>query len=182
MRWLGKLRHVLPSLMIWVQASGSTDERREATCPLTSHVCCGVHTDTRNHKAVFSEQSSYEHRNWSSKHRAPSELHQVLCVYIGGFMRFLSVSTSGYLFLVLLLGSFPSVCLSCPTPIWWVLFYLLVFYFVVFYYYPLEACLVSNERHKGGWIWMEGRGCGEELGRVEGGETIIRIHMWEKIQ
>lgn len=45
---------------------------------------------------------------------------------------------SGFLILFcLLIGSFPSACLSCPTLMF--LFYL-IFYFVIPYYYPSETC------------------------------------------
>ena len=77
------------------------------------------------------------------------------------FMVFLSVQTSGSLILVPSLGFF-SFCLfilSNSDVIGFVcLFYPVTFYFVIFYYYPLEACLFSNERQKGIQI-------GEEVGR-----------------
>lgn len=37
---------------------------------------------------------------------------------------------------------------SCCFPIFSILFYLNILYFVIFYYYPLETCLLYNERHK----------------------------------
>lgn len=58
-------------------------------------------------------------------------------------------------FLCLLFGSFPCVCLI-PMSV-----------FVLFYYYPLEACCFLRDR-KG--VDPDGRGSGEELGGVEGGE------------
>lgn len=51
-------------------------------------------------------------------------------------------------------------------------FYLTTFYYIC--YYHLKSCLCSNER------WKENRseceGCREELGRKDGGGTIIRIY------
>ena len=40
-------------------------------------------------------------------------------------------------------------------------------YYIVFYYYPLEACLLSNEREKGSRSRWEGRwgGTGRSRGR-----------------
>lgn len=48
-------------------------------------------------------------------------------------------------------------------------FNLIIFYHVIFYYYPLEACVFSNEIQK---IYIDGR---EGLGEAEGRETIVRI-------
>ena len=45
--------------------------------------------------------------------------------------------------------------------------------FILFYYYPLEACLFSNERQKGGR--SRGEKGGEELTGVEGRGTTTRI-------
>jgi hypothetical protein len=47
-----------------------------------------------------------------------------------------------------------------------------ILYFILFYYYPLEACLFSDEKQKGGGSY--GRVGGEELGGVEGGRSVIR--------
>jgi hypothetical protein len=44
----------------------------------------------------------------------------------------------------------------------------------MFYYYSLDACLFSNEREK--QVDLGGTGGQEELGRVEGRETIVRIY------
>jgi hypothetical protein len=51
------------------------------------------------------------------------------------------------------------------------LFYLIRLYF---YYYLLEASLFSNERQK--VVDLDRRESGEELGGVEGVETVIRIY------
>jgi hypothetical protein len=45
--------------------------------------------------------------------------------------------------------------------------------FVLLFYYPLEACLFSNERQKGGR--SRGEKGGEELTGVEGRGTTTRI-------
>ena len=50
----------------------------------------------------------------------------------------------------------------------------LIFYFVIFGCYLLEACSFLM-RHKKE-MDLDGRGGGEEIGKVEGGETIIRIY------
>lgn len=49
---------------------------------------------------------------------------------------------------------------------------------ILFSYYPLDACLLSNMRHKGGD--PDGKRGGHELGRIEGGETNHDI-LYEKI-
>jgi hypothetical protein len=48
----------------------------------------------------------------------------------------------------------------------------LVLSFILFYYYTLEVCFLMRDR-KG--VDSGGRGDGEELGGVEGGESISRI-------
>lgn len=60
---------------------------------------------------------------------------------------------------------------------------ILIFFFgfalsFVFYYYSLDACLLSNRDRKG--VDSNGRGCGEELGGVKGGETVIRTYCMKK--
>ena len=50
-----------------------------------------------------------------------------------------------------------------------VLFYILL---NVLIYYPLEACLFSNEKQKGSGSKWERRG--QELGIVEGGKIVIK--------
>lgn len=52
-------------------------------------------------------------------------------------------------------------------------------YYIVFYYYPLEACLFSNESQKGSGSGKEGSG--EELESIEGEVTIIKIYYMRKI-
>lgn len=47
------------------------------------------------------------------------------------------------------------------------------FYIAIFYYYLLEACSFLVSYGKG--VDQDGRGVGEELGGVEGRETISRI-------
>lgn len=47
-------------------------------------------------------------------------------------------------------------------------------FFILYFYYPLDACVFSNERQKG--VDPNGRRNGKELGRVEGEETVIRIY------
>jgi hypothetical protein len=50
---------------------------------------------------------------------------------------------------------------------------------ILFFYYPLEACLFSNERHKaGGPEWKGGEG--HKLERVERGETVIKVYYMRK--
>ena len=51
-------------------------------------------------------------------------------------------------------------------------------FFVMFYYYPLEACFFEVRYRKG--MGEDGLGGGEELGGVEGGETVIRIYYVKK--
>lgn len=63
--------------------------------------------------------------------------------------------------------SFSSTHLSYPTS-------LVLFYLVLFYYYSLEAYLFSKERQKGSGSRFHGSR--EGLGRVEKGETTIRIY------
>ena len=46
---------------------------------------------------------------------------------------------------------------------------------LLFYYYPFEACLFSNERKGEEGLDLGWRRVGEELGIVEGVETLIRI-------
>lgn len=48
----------------------------------------------------------------------------------------------------------------------------------MFYYYPLEACFFEVRYRKG--MGEDGLGGGEELGAVEGGETVIRIYYVKK--
>ena len=43
--------------------------------------------------------------------------------------------------------------------------------YILSYYYPLEACLFSNETQKR--VILEGGGRWEELGGTERGETVI---------
>jgi hypothetical protein len=86
------------------------------------------------------EQSSYELKNWSSKHRAYMGLQQVLCLYIIDirlvFLWDFSVSELvGLLFLCLLLGSFPSVSLHYPTSMW--------FCFILLYFILLCFLIIS---------------------------------------
>ena len=54
----------------------------------------------------------------------------------------------------------------------------LIFYFVIFGCYLLEACSFLMRDRKG--VDLEGRRGGEDLGRVEGEETIIRIYYMRK--
>jgi hypothetical protein len=63
--------------------------------------------------------------------------------------------------------SFSSTHLSYPTS-------LVLFYLVLFYYYSLEAYLFSKERQKGSGSRFHGSR--EGLGRVEKGETTVRIY------
>lgn len=48
----------------------------------------------------------------------------------------------------------------------------------MFYYYPLEACSFLMWDRKG--VDPDGKGGGEELGEVEGGETVIRTDFVRK--
>ena len=50
--------------------------------------------------------------------------------------------------------------------------------YILYYYYPLEACSFLMRRKKGSGSGWEGSG--EELGGVEGGETIIGIYCMKK--
>jgi hypothetical protein len=69
-----------------------------------------------------------------------------------------------YLFLLPFLGLF-----------FFCLFYSNVLVVVLFSFnYPLEACLSSDERQKRGR--SDERGCGENLGGVREGETVIRVY------
>lgn len=81
-------------------------------------------------------------------------------------------------------GSFPSVCLSlvCFVQLDVIFsFYLIIFYLVTIGCYLLEACyFFSDDRQKGNRSRWEWRGCGEELGGVEGEESIIRINHMRK--
>lgn len=51
--------------------------------------------------------------------------------------------------------------------------------FIIFYYYPLEECLFSNEQQKGSGSGREGSK--EELERIGGEVTIIKIYYMRKI-
>jgi len=50
-----------------------------------------------------------------------------------------------------------------------------LFYLIISYYYPIDVCSFSNERQKRG-VDLDRRGNGEELGGIQGGETVIRIY------
>jgi hypothetical protein len=86
----------------------------------------------------------------------------LFCFVVG----FLTVGMSGSLVLAPSLGitSFCLFVLSNPN--------VLVLSFILFYYYTLEVCFLMRDR-KG--VDSGGRGDGEELGGVEGGESISRI-------
>jgi hypothetical protein len=62
---------------------------------------------------------------------------------------------------------------------------LLLFHLFLFYYYPLnyplETCLFSNDWKSGGGLDPDRRGGGEELGGIEGGESVISIYYIRKI-
>lgn len=71
-----------------------------------------------------------------------------------------------------------------PFSIFWFVFQIsnvLVLFYLVTCYYLLEVCLfLVRDKNRGGSRWEE-MWCGEELDRVEGGETIIPIyHVEEK--
>lgn len=67
----------------------------------------------------------------------------------------LSCSFSYVLFLLL-------ICLFCPIPVSFVLFYILL------YYYHLETCYLLVKDRNG--VDVDGRGGGKKLGGVERGE------------
>jgi hypothetical protein len=50
----------------------------------------------------------------------------------------------------------------------------LVLFDLIIFYYPIEVFSFSNERQKR--VDPDGRGSGEELGGVEGKESVIRIY------
>lgn len=85
------------------------------------------------------------------------------CVFRGTPICSICVSPAFFFFF----DSFSSTHLSYPTS-------LVLFYLVLFYYYSLEAYLFSKERQKGSGSRFHGSR--EGLGRVEKGETTIRIY------
>lgn len=86
----------------------------------------------------------------------------VLCFQGNSYMFYMCFSCLFFFF-----DSFSSTHLSYPTS-------LVLFYLVLFYYYSLEAYLFSKERQKGSGSRFHGSR--EGLGRVEKGETTIRIY------
>lgn len=117
-------------------------------------------------------QSSYELRDWSSKHGAYTGQHQVLWVHSITFCSVFFfwwgapecmnewVSDSH----ISSWGSFP-VSLPCPTSMWWLSFPLIPFYKCHTWGFSLRSLLFSNGRQKGldeevvGRNWEEqGRG------------------------
>lgn len=48
-----------------------------------------------------------------------------------------------------------------------------LFYFMLFHYYSFDACFFSNERQNENRSRWDGRE--EEMGDVDGGETVIKI-------
>lgn len=55
---------------------------------------------------------------------------------------------------------------------------MIIFYFVMFCYYLLGACSFLMRDRKG--MDRDGRRCGEELGDIQGRETVIRIYCMRK--
>jgi hypothetical protein len=76
-------------------------------------------------------------------------LHIYNDAQVSVFVGFVSVQMSGSLLLLLSVGLF-SFCL-------FILFNSYMLVFVLFYYYPIEACLFSNERRKKGAVGWEVR-------------------------
>lgn len=72
----------------------------------------------------------------------------------------------------LFLGTFPSI--------YFILSQGVTFWFIRFYDYPIETYLFSNERKKGSRVDTDERGCGKELGGIQGGEIVIRIYYVRK--
>jgi hypothetical protein len=66
-----------------------------------------------------------------------------------------------------------SLFIMPPLRLFFLRFGLILMCFVLLFYYPLEACLFSNERQKGGR--SRGEKGGEELTGVEGRGTTTRI-------
>jgi hypothetical protein len=60
-----------------------------------------------------------------------------------------------------------------------VLFSLVILYYTSSYYYPLEACLFSNQRQKGDGCRCQGGR--EDLERTEGKEAIVSLYYVRKI-
>lgn len=110
-------------------------------------------------KSVWA-QLIWTRRDWDSAHR----VFRCLCVYRAFqfilLMGFLSVLMSGSLIFVHSLGSFPSVCLSCPTLICCFWFYLIIF---ISFLYLRRLFPFSQETKKGG----SGQESGKELDRRE---------------
>lgn len=96
-------------------------------------------------------------RDWSSMHRVSASLHQFLYIYNMGsswkFYGFPGVCMNRFVIFALLFGSFPSVCLYWPNTKCLFLFYHVLFYYI---FYPLEGCLLSNVRQKGGLSRLKG--------------------------
>lgn len=89
------------------------------------------------------------------------------------FRRFLSVQMNESPFLVPSLELFLSVFSNSNV------FVFILPYYIISYYYPLEACLFSDEPQKGSGSGKEGSG--EELESIEGEVTIIKIYYMRKI-
>jgi hypothetical protein len=96
--------------------------------------------DTRRaNLSKSTEQSSYELTETDAASLGSNtSLHQVFCGYIIAFsVVFLWGSwvweRVSLWFLLLLLGSFPSVSLPGPTSMWWFLFYVITFCFICLY-------------------------------------------------
>lgn len=90
--------------------------------------------------------------------------HVYLCVYM-------------HLFVCVLIFFF--LLFSCLV----ILFYIWVFFFFALSYFTLllslSICCFLKRDRKG--VDLNGRECGEELGEVHGGETVIRIYHMKKI-
>lgn len=156
MRWLCKLRHLLPSLMIWVQASGPTKWKERTN--LSSDLTCvpwHIHKHIQSYGNIFWAKLMWTQRlkqhAQGPQRSAPGP--RCLCY---DFQLSVSVASQQWVFASCAFSWALSLLIVFLVQLQMMDFVLsyCIFYFVIFYDYPLNGCLVSSESQKGGWIWL----------------------------